>query len=242
EIASLKDTINQMIRTLRDTTSRNADQGWLDSNLARIGGLLQGQRDLGEVTRMIMHEVSPLVNAQLGAFFLADEQDASPRLRLSAAYGYVARDREVTFGPGEGLVGQAAVSKRTIRVGTGPGRSLALRSGLIEAAPADLVVLPVLFEGEVLGVIEFASVNRFSDLHLTFLERLVATIGIALNTIQANRRTEELLAQSQRLAQELQEQSAELQRTNAELEEKAALLQEQKANIETKNREIELAR
>ncbi|MFS8522464.1 MAG: ATP-binding protein, partial [Micromonosporaceae bacterium] len=242
EIASLKDTINQMIRTLRDTTSRNADQGWLDSNLARIGGLLQGQRDLGEVTRMIMHEVSPLVNAQLGAFFLADEQDASPRLRLSAAYGYVGRDQEVTFGPGEGLVGQAAVSKRTIRVVADPGRSLALRSGLIEAEPADLVVLPVLFEGEVLGVIEFASVSRFSDLHLTFLERLVATIGIALNTIQANRRTEELLAQSQRLAQELQEQSAELQRTNAELEEKAALLQEQKANIETKNREIELAR
>ncbi|HEY8452584.1 MAG TPA: HAMP domain-containing protein [Natronosporangium sp.] len=242
EIASLKDTINQMIRTLRDTTARYADQNWLDSNLARIGGLLQGQRDLGEVTRMIMHEVSPLVNAQLGAFFLADEQDASPRLRLSAAYGYVGRDQEVTFGPGEGLVGQAAVSKRTIRVVADPGRSLALRSGLIEAEPADLVVLPVLFEGEVLGVIEFASVSRFSDLHLTFLERLVATIGIALNTIQANRRTEELLAQSQRLAQELQEQSAELQRTNAELEEKAALLQEQKANIETKNREIELAR
>src|SRR5690606_19322310 len=108
--------------------------------------------------------------------------------------------------------------------------------------PADLVVLPVLFEGELLGVIEFASVAPFSDLHTTFLERLVATIGGALNTMQANKRTEELLTQSQRLAHELQEQSAELQRTNAELEEKAALLQEQKGNIEAKNREIELAR
>jgi signal transduction histidine kinase/HAMP domain-containing protein/ActR/RegA family two-component response regulator len=242
EVASLKDTINQMIGTLRDTTSKNADQGWLDSNLARIGGLLQGQRDLGEVTRMIMKEVTPLVNAQLGAFFLTDEEDATQRLRLIASYGYVASDQELTYGPGEGLVGQAAVTRRTIRVGSLPAAQLAVRSGLVVTSPTDLVVLPVLFEGELLGVIEFASVTPFSDLHTTFLERLVANIGVALNTIQANKRTEELLAQSQRLAHELQEQSAELQRTNAELEEKATLLQEQKGNIETKNREIELAR
>src|SRR5690606_27768955 len=138
--------------------------------------------------------------------------------------------------------GQAALSRRTIRVSAVPDGRITLRSGLADTPPADLVVLPVLFEGELLGVIEFATVTPFSELHLSFLERLVATIGIAVNTIQANRRTEELLAQSQRLAHELQEQSAELQRTNAELEEKAALLQDQKGNIEIKNREIEMAR
>ncbi|MGX7676903.1 HAMP domain-containing protein [Plantactinospora sp. DSM 117369] len=242
EVAELKDNINQMIVTLRETTKKNAEQGWLDSNLARIGGLLQGQRDLGEVCRMIMTEVTPLVDAQLGAFFLADTDEAVMRLRLTASYGYVARHHDVTFGPGEGLVGQAALSRRTIRVGAPPNGSLTVRSGLAATPPADLVVLPVLFEGELLGVIEFASVSPFSDLHLAFLERLVSTIGVALNTIQANRRTEELLSQSQRLAHELQEQSAELQRTNAELEDKAQLLSEQKGNIETKNREIELAR
>ncbi|GAB1644551.1 HAMP domain-containing protein [Krasilnikovia sp. MM14-A1259] len=242
EVAELKDNINQMIVTLRETTKANAEQGWLDSNLARIGGLLQGQRDPGEVCRMIMTEVTPLVDAQLGAFFLVDEEEAVMRLRLAAAYGYVARDHEVTFGPGEGLVGQAAVSRRAVRVRATHDSALTMRSGLLAMPPNDLVVLPVLFEGEMLGVIEFASVAAFSGLHLTFLERLVATIGIALNTIQANRRTEELLAQSQRLARELQEQSAELQRTNAELEDKAQLLSEQKGNIETKNREIELAR
>ncbi|MBM0236417.1 HAMP domain-containing protein [Micromonospora sp. ATA32] len=242
EVAELKDNINQMIVTLRETTKKNAEQGWLDSNLARIGGLLQGQRDLGEVCRMIMMEVTPLVDAQLGAFFLADASDGSMRLRLTASYGYVARGHDVTFGPGEGLVGQAALSRRTIRVQAQPDGRLMLRSGLAETPPADLVVLPVLFEGELLGVIEFASVSTFSELHLSFLERLVLTIGLAVNTIQANRRTEELLAQSQRLALELQDQSAELQRTNAELEDKAQLLSEQKGNIETKNREIELAR
>src|SRR2546421_942896 len=242
EVAELKDNINQMIVTLRETTKKNAEQGWLHSTLARIGGLLQGQRDLGEVCGMIMNEVTPLVEAQLGAFFLAGIHDEATRLWLTASYGYVAPDHEVVFAPGEGLVGQAAVSRRVIRVSAAPDHRITIRSGLAETAPGDLVVLPILFEGEVLGVIEFASVSSFSDLHLGFLERLVATIGIALNTIQANRRTEELLAQSQRLALELQEQSAELQRTNAELEEKATLLSEQNANIETKNREIEMAR
>ncbi|WBB78011.1 HAMP domain-containing protein [Micromonospora sp. WMMD882] len=242
EVAELKDNINQMIVTLRETTKKNAEQGWLDSNLARIGGLLQGQRDLGEVCRMIMLEVTPLVDAQLGAFFLADNSDGVVRLRLTASYGYVARGHDVTFGPGEGLVGQAALSRRTIRVSAVPDGTITLRSGLAETNPNDLVILPVLFEGELLGVIEFASVAAFSELHLAFLKRLVSTIGIAVNTIQANRRTEELLSQSQRLAHELQEQSAELQRTNAELEDKAQLLSEQKGNIETKNREIELAR
>ncbi|HEU4425759.1 MAG TPA: ATP-binding protein, partial [Pilimelia sp.] len=240
EVAELKDNINQMIVTLRETTKTNAEQGWLDSNLARIGGLLQGQRDLGEVCRMIMTEVAPLVDAQLGAFFLADELGG--RLRLTASYGYETRESGVSFGPGEGLVGQAAVSRRAIRVSSGSASDLTLRSGLLTTAPRDVMILPILFEDDALGVIEFASAAAFSDLHLVFLERLVTTIGIALNTIQANWRTEELLAQSQRLAHELQEQSAELQRTNAELEEKAQLLSEQNVNIETKNREIEMAR
>jgi signal transduction histidine kinase/ActR/RegA family two-component response regulator len=241
-VAELKDNINQMIVTLRETTKKNAEQGWLDSNLARIGGLLQGQRDLGEVCRMIMTEVTPLVDAQLGAFFLAGSGGDGHVLRLESAYGYVAPEFDVTFATGEGLVGQAAVSRRAIRVTAPHGERLVVRSGIAETAPADLVVLPVLFEGEPLGVIEVASVARFSDLHLAFLDRLVVTIGVALKTILANRRTEELLSQSQRLALELQDQSAELQRTNAELEEKATLLSEQKANIEMQNREIEMAR
>jgi signal transduction histidine kinase/HAMP domain-containing protein/CheY-like chemotaxis protein len=243
EVAELKDNINQMIVTLRETTKKNAEQGWLDSNLARIGGLLQGQRDITEVSRMIMTEVTPLVDAHIGAFFISTtEPEGALRLRLNASYGYAALDHEVTFAPGEGLVGQAALSRRAIRVRAAETERLVVRSGLAATPPADLVILPVLFEGEPLGVIEFGSVARFSELHLAFLDRLVVTIGVALKTILANRRTEELLAQSQRLALELQDQSAELQRTNAELEEKAALLSEQKGNIEMQNREIEMAR
>jgi signal transduction histidine kinase/HAMP domain-containing protein/ActR/RegA family two-component response regulator len=241
EVADLKDNINQMIVTLGDTTDKNAQQGWLDSNLARTSGLLQGQRDLAEVGKMIMSDVTPLVNAQLGAFFLA-EASVTGELRLlrTASYGLGPASEALTLEVGEGLVGQAAADLRAIRV---PGaQGLGINSGTSAIAVRDLIVLPVVFEGTLLGVLEFGSVTAFSDLHQEFLDRLVGSIGVALNTILANRRTEELLDQSQRLAHELREQSAELQRTNAELEEKAEQLSEQNRNIEIKNREIELAR
>jgi signal transduction histidine kinase/HAMP domain-containing protein/CheY-like chemotaxis protein len=247
EVADLKDNINQMIVTLRETTKKNSEQNWLDSNLARIGGLLQGQRDLTEVCRMIITEVAPLVGAQVGAFFVRDAESSvipggPPQLRLTASYGYLTHDQELTFEPGEGLVGQAVASLRTIRVQSAPEGYLAIRSGLGSAPPRDILVLPILFEGEPLGVIELGSFAVLSELHIAFLERLATNIGVALNTIMGNRRTEDLLSQSQRLAREMQEQSAELQRTNAELEEKAELLLEQKRNIEINNREIESAR
>ncbi|MCU1624166.1 MAG: hybrid sensor histidine kinase/response regulator [Frankiales bacterium] len=242
EVAELKDNINQMIANLRTTTEINAQQDWLKSNLARIGGQLQGQRDLAAVTRMIMSEVTPVIEAQHGAFFLSEPTEEGQVLRRAASYGAPADGEELVFALGEGLVGQAAVERRSIRVPAVPPEYLTLRSGLGEAAPADLFVVPVLFEEQVLGVIELASLQHFSEVHTGFLSQLVETIGVVLNTIIANVRTEELLEQSQRLAQELQVQSVELQRTNAELEDKARLLTEQSSDLEIKNREIELAR
>jgi HAMP domain-containing protein/signal transduction histidine kinase/CheY-like chemotaxis protein len=243
EVAELKDNINQMIANLRSTTEINAQQDWLKSNLARIGGQLQGQRDLAAVTRMIMSEVTPVIQAQHGAFFLTEAGEGQQVLRRAASYGAQPQtDDEMVFALGEGLVGQAAVERRPIRVPGVPADYLTVRSGLGDAAPADLVVWPVLFEEQVLGVIELASLQHFSEVHTGFLEQLVETIGVVLNTIIANVRTEELLEQSQRLAQELQVQSVELQRTNAELEDKARLLTEQSNDLEIKNREIELAR
>jgi signal transduction histidine kinase/CheY-like chemotaxis protein/HAMP domain-containing protein len=248
EVAELKDNINQMIAALRETTAENAGQGWLDSNLARIGGLLQGQRDLGDVGQMIMEEVAPLVGAQVGTFFLAAdpshlaETSAPARWVMCAGYAVPLQDPPQEYRLGEALVGQAAMSKQSIVVTELPPGYLDVRSGTGTSAAGALVVLPILFEGESLGVIELGATTPFSTLHLTFLERLVTTIGVALATIQAGRRTEQLLAQSQRLTTELQDQSAELQRTNAELEEKALQLSEQNRNVELKNMEIDAAR
>src|SRR5947209_10397125 len=230
-----------MLANLRDTTDKNAQTDWLRSNLARIGGRMQGQRDLQALCAMLMSEMTSVVGAQQGAFFLLAAGEANePLLRLTSAYSYTGEHSE--FRLGEGLVGQSALEKSRLRVEGVPPSYLTIKGGLGEAPPADIVVLPVVFEEQVLGVIELASFLPYSEQHLIFLDQLVDTIGVVLNTIIANTRTEELLTQSQRLTQELQVQSDELQRTNEELQEKAQLLTEQSQDLEAKNREIELAR
>jgi HAMP domain-containing protein/signal transduction histidine kinase/CheY-like chemotaxis protein len=245
EVAELKDNINQMIANLRETTQRNAEQDWLKTNLATISGMLQGQRDLAAVTQLIMSEVTATVGAQHGAFFLAEPgEDGTTELVLAAAYGYTPRrsDLRSRFQIGEGLVGQAAFERKLIALTNLPPGYIKVGSGLGDAAAAGLLVMPVLFEDQLLGVIELAAIRPFSDVNRDFLDRLTETIGVVLNTIRANMRTEELLEQSQGLTQELQKQSEELRETNDELQEKARLLSEQNRDIEFKNDEIERAR
>ena len=250
ELGQLKDNINRMIANLRETTRVNQEQDWLKSNLARIGAMLQGQRDLRTVSQLLMSELTPLVGAQCGAFFVAEGSGEQVTYRLMASYGLAQGPGHPTaFRPGEGLVGQAVVERKTIMVRDAPPGYLRITSGLGGAAPVNVVVLPVLFEEQVLAVVELASFRPFSAINQAFLEQIVETVGVVLNTITATMRTEELLEQSQRLAQELQARSQELQRqqeelrhTNAELQEKARQLARQNRAIEVKNAQIELAR
>ncbi|MFD9322440.1 HAMP domain-containing protein [Streptomyces sp. NPDC060053] len=250
EVAELKDNINSMVESLRETTRANQEQDWLKTNLARISGLMQGHRDLPVVAELIMDELVPLVSAQFGAFHLAEDGEQGPELRLVGAYGYPADDDRPTRIPfGRSLVGQAARSRRTIIVDELPAGYVTISSGLGQVEPSALVLLPIVFEGQVLGVIELASVGAFTQIHRDFLEQLRVTIGVNVNTIVANARTDELLDESQRLTAELQARSAELQsqqeelqHSNAELEEKASLLVAQNRDIEAKNLQIEQAR
>ena len=250
EVADLKDNINRMINNLHETTRTNREQDWLKSNLARVSGLMQGKRDLLAVAQLIMSELTPVVTAQHGAFFLAESGERTlTQLRLIASYGYAAKDGPDRFAIGESLVGQAALERKPIHITNVPADYVKITSGLGTAAPGSIVVLPVLFEDQLLAVIELATFGQFSDVHLAFLDQLTETIGVTVNTIIANSRTEELLTESQRLAQELQERSEQLQgqqeelrETNVELADKARLLAEQNRAIEVKNVEIEQAR
>ncbi|MFE9750320.1 HAMP domain-containing protein, partial [Saccharothrix saharensis] len=249
EVAELKDNINSMVGSLRETTKANHDQDWLKSNLARISSLMQGRRDLEVVAELIMDELTPLVGAQYGAFYLADDTADRPELRLIGSYGAPDEGRPERFRFGQSLVGQAARSKRTIAVDDMPADYVTISSGLGATAPTNLVVLPIVVEEQVLGVIELASVHQFTAVHRDFLDQLMETVGVNVNTIVANARTDELLEESQRLAAELQARSGELQvrqeelqRSNAELEEKAELLAVQNRDIEAKNLQIEQAR
>jgi signal transduction histidine kinase/HAMP domain-containing protein/DNA-binding response OmpR family regulator len=243
EVAELKDNINAMVKSLRETTRANRDQDWLKSNLAAIAGLMQGRRDLAVVAELIMDELTPLVGAQYGAFFLAEEGARGTELKLIASYGDCEdTSRPRVFRLGQSLVGQAARSRRIIAVDDVPAGYVSITSGLGGIAPTCLVVLPIVVEDQVRGVIEVASVHRFTAVHRSFLEQLMETIGVNVNTIVANARTDELLGESQRLTVELRTRQEELQSSNAELEEKAALLASQNRDIETKNLEIEHAR
>ena len=166
-----------------------------------------------------------------------------PVLKLLASYAYKERKNvDNTFKLGEGLVGQCALEREKILLVNVPKDYISITSGLGEAPPLNIIVMPVLFEGHVKAVLELASFDRFSPTHQAFLDQLTESIGIVLNTIEANMRTENLLKQSQSLAGELQSQQEELQQTNAELGEKARLLAEQNAEVERKNREVEQAR
>jgi HAMP domain-containing protein/CheY-like chemotaxis protein/signal transduction histidine kinase len=271
EVAIVKDNINQMIANLRETTQKNTEQDWLKTNLAKFTRMLQGQRDLETVSKLILSELTPLVSAQHGVFFMMETVEHDPFLKLLSTYAY--RERKSLgnrFHLGEGLVGQCALEKERILLTEVPDNYVKISSGLGESTPLNVVVLPVLFEGQVTAVIELASFRRFSEIHLTFLDQLTESIAIVLNTIAASMRTEELLKQAQSLAEELQtqqkeltdtnkrleqqaqvqqtneellkKQQEELQQTNEELEEQAELLALQNKEVERKNRDIEQAR
>ncbi|WP_327294918.1 MULTISPECIES: HAMP domain-containing protein [unclassified Streptomyces] len=259
EIQALQDNINTMIANLRDTTVANKEQDWLKGNLARISGLMQGRRELVDVASLIMSELTPVVSAQHGAFFLAVPTGSAAEsgagaedayeLRMHGSYGYSAGSMPTTFRPGETLIGTAAEEKRTILVENVPPGYLKISSGLGEAPPAHVIVLPVLFDGNVLGVIELASFQPFTHIQKDFLNQIAEMIATSVNTISVNSKTEVLLKQSQELTEQLRERSAELenrqkalQASNAELEEKAELLAQQNRDIEVKNTEIEEAR
>jgi CheY-like chemotaxis protein/signal transduction histidine kinase/HAMP domain-containing protein len=287
EVAALKDNINQMIKNLQDTTQRTKDLDWLKTNLAKLTGLLQGQREFLAVSKSILSELAPLVGAQHGAFYIAeaestDEGQGKARVvaqrngngdvyKLLAGYAFKERKGVSNrFRAGEGLIGQCAVEKERILITDAPADYVHISSGLGEARPKNIVVQPVVFEGQVKAIVELASFNRFSEIELGLIEQFSESIGVVLNTISAGMRTEDLLKQSQALAGELQAQQEELtetnqrlesqaktltesetllksqreelQQKNEELEERSEVLGQQKKQVESKNREVELAR
>jgi CheY-like chemotaxis protein/signal transduction histidine kinase/HAMP domain-containing protein len=242
EVAELKDNINTMIDNLRLTTDRNTEQDWLKTNLARFTGMLQGQRDLATVGRMLLSELAPLVNAQQGVIYQMETEESSGLELLSAFADDGQNGHRQHLQVGEGLIGQCVLEKRRMLITDLPAHTVPIRSGLFQAAPRNVIVLPVLFEGQVKAVIELASLNAFTASHLAFLEQLTASIGIVLNSIAATMQTEGLLKQSQQLAAELQTQQKELQQTNEQLAQKAQQLAVQNVEVERKNQEIEQAR
>ncbi|HMJ19986.1 MAG TPA: HAMP domain-containing protein [Gemmatimonadaceae bacterium] len=254
ELDELKNNLNQMIANLKTTSEKNNEQDWLKTNLAKFSNMMQGQKDLEAVSKLIMSELTPLVSAHHGTFYIMAEENSTPVLKLIASYAYKERKHIGSrFFLGEGLVGQAALEKKPILLTNVPDDYIRITSGLGEAPPRNILVLPVLFEGEVKAVIELASFLPFSQIHQLFLDQLAESVGVVINMISANMRTAELLEQSQSLTLELQSQSEELRtqqeelkKSNAELEAQATtlrtseeLLKDQQEELQQVNEELE---
>ncbi len=261
DVAALKNNINEMILNLRRTIDKNREEDWVKTNLAKFAQMLQGQRDLPAVANLVLSELSPLIHAQHGLFFISEtDTEFEPRLVGSYGYGsYGTIPKKMNLG----LVGQCVSDKHSLLITDVPADYIKISSGLGEASAINIILQPVIFEGQVRAVIELASFKPFSKMHLRFFEQLTESISIVVNNIGATTRTEELLRQSQLLARELtqtnlrleeqastllqseallQDQQEELREANAELQEKAALLSLQNTEMERKNREIDHAR
>lgn len=239
EVQTLKDYINQMIANLRDTTLSNEEQYWLKTNLAKFSGMMQGQRSIQNLSQMIMSELTPLVGAQHGALFVLENEGDHSVLKLISTYAYKYRKGlQNQFAIGEGLVGQVALEKKTVVVTDIPDEYIHISSGLGSATPRDIVVLPVLFEGRLKAVIELASFQHFSPIHLTFLEQLAQGIGVVFNIIGASTRTEELLLELQKSNQTLEGRSKELEDKASLLELRNREIAKASANLEEKAREL----
>ena len=242
EVAELKDFINTMIDNLRLTTERNKEQDWLKTNLARFTSMLQGQRNLVTVGKMLLSELVPLVNAHQGVLYQFDPMSGS-ELKLLARYaddsgsGYPER---LEFG--SGLIGQCALEKKRRLLTNIPQSTVPIDAVVFKALPRSIIVLPITFEDQIKAVIALSSLHDFEPAHLTFLEQLTDGLGIVINSIEATMQTEGLLMQSQKLAAELQEQQKALQKTNEELALKAQQLAERNVEVERKNAEIDQAR
>ncbi len=242
EVAALMDSLNEMIRNLRETTRQNLEQDWLKTNRERFTRMLQGQRDLSSVASTILSELTPLVSAQHGAFYAmtGSSDTTDPVLSLQAGYGFEERRQlSTSFRLGEGLVGQCAKEQKRILLTEVPSDYVRINSGLGASTPLNIVVLPVIFEGSVRAVIELASFTTFTETHLTFLDQLTESIGLVLNSLEANAQTETLLGQAQSLAEELRTQQGELRASNEDLGRQAKLLAEQNTEAEQRNLEAE---
>ncbi|MEW5820247.1 MAG: response regulator [Cyanobacteriota bacterium] len=263
-----KNEISDMASVYNKLINKLIEQDWRKTNLARLSSMMQGQRDLVLLTKELLSELANITNAQHCVFYIMNDSNNEKHLKLLASYAYKERKNlSNKFKPGEGLVGQCALEKQRILITNVPEDYIQISSGLGEARPFNIVVLPVTFEKEIKAVIELASFSDFNDNTLEFLEQFTENIGITINTIEANTRTEDLLRKTQTQAEELkiqqeelktvneelevqqeelkaaneelQVQQEELKTANEELEEKAYILDEQKKHIEVKSRDIE---
>ena len=264
----LGNALSEMTRSLRGMKEENERQNSLKTGQMELNERMRGEQDIAALAQKIITYLCNYLNAEIGGFYLIDDNEL---LSLTASYAYQKRKNlSNKFSFGEGLIGQAALEREPILITQVPEDYIRIQSGLGEASPASIIVIPLLFEDTVKGVVELGAFHEFSDHDLTFLNQAAESVSIAINSAQSRLQTSTLLHETQELAEQLQVQQEELrtsneeleeqskalkaseaslqlqqeelQQTNEELEEQTKLLEEQKEEVQQKNLELENAR
>jgi CheY-like chemotaxis protein/HAMP domain-containing protein len=226
----LSNAIVEMKSNLQKMTQENDIQNWLKTGQAELGEKMSGDQSVVKLAQNVIGYVAPYLDAKVGAIFLKDDDDT---LKLSGSYAYKTRKNlSNVFKIGEGLVGQTALEKQSIIITDVPEDYVKINSGVGEASPLNILVIPLINDEQVTGVIELGSFQKFSEIHLQFLEQASENIAIAFESALSRKRVKELLEQTQNQAEELQSQQEELKVTNEEL-------QSQQEELRVANEELE---
>jgi CheY-like chemotaxis protein/GAF domain-containing protein/HAMP domain-containing protein len=231
--------ISKMRTNLATMSKETKAQNWLKTGQAELNEKMRGEQDLLELSENIINYIATYIDAKVGAIYLKDESDT---LKLVSSYAYTKRKNlSNEFKIGTGIIGQAALEKKPILITNVPDDYIKINSGLGEAKPLNILVLPFLYEGVVKGVIELGSFHELTDLHLQFLQLTAENIAIAFHTAKSRVELKKLLEQSQAQSEELQAQQEKLRVTNEELEEQTQALKESEEELKMQQEELKKA-
>ncbi len=237
-IATTERDISERKRSEVSLREKARELEFLQEGQITLSDKMRGEQDVSRLGQSVLSHLAPFLNAQMGALYCLTEEETLKRV---SGYAYSKlEDNEKIITLGEGLVGQAALGKRSILLENVPANYFGkIASDLGASTPRSLLLSPVFYEGEVNGVIELASFTSFSEHQKTFLEHVSENIGIAINTSINRKKQQELLERSQGLTEELQAQQGELKATNDELEKQSSALQDSQTKLKSQQSELE---
>lgn len=238
ELNVLGGALTGMRDSLFEKDQQNIQYNWLKSGQNGLNEIIRGDKKTKQLANDITEFLAKYISANIGAFYLIDESKTT--LSLTGKYAFNSKERETqTFKVGEGLVGQVAADKQICELKQIDPNHIRLSSTLIDTPPNHVILTPVLFENEVIGVLEFGKLEPIDSLHHQFLELIVEAVGIAINSSISRQKIQELLEETQVQSEELQSQQEELKQTNEELEEQTQNLKHQQEELQMSNEELE---
>jgi len=245
DFVQIKESLEIASTQLLEAKINNDRETWLKTGLAELNELMSGEQEIAILAKKVISFLTTYVKAQIGLFYLLNDNDSDSEkevfLEIIASYAYTMNKSVPThFKIGEGLVGQVALERKIIfRVHEPQEFAHIVQSGLAQAVPQYVILLPFLYENSVRGVIEIGSSKPLTDAQLDFLKQAMSNVGISVNSTESRDKMQVLLEQSQKQAEELEVQSEELRTKNEQMEQQKAALQQSNEELQVQSEELQ---